>query len=179
MRGIRVAKPYAQALYDAATEQDLLDHTVADANQLIGLSEASEAFNQFVRDPILAPQFKSETFERLFSDTLNPLTLNFLRLISSKQRERFLLAILKEFLDIVDRKAGRIVAHVASFTALTNAQQAQLKAKLGVYSGKEVRLRMEVDSSLKGGFIARMGDTIFDGSVATQLQRMQRLLARG
>jgi F-type H+-transporting ATPase subunit delta len=179
MRDIRIAKPYAQALYDAAAEQDALDRIVGDANQVVDLAQESEDFEQFLTNPILSPQFKSEMFQQLLSEAVHPLTLNFLLLLASKQRERFLVAILQAFLKLVDLKAGRVVAQVTSAVPLSDAQQNSLVKQLSDYSGAEVRLDLSEDTAIKGGIIVRLGDTVFDGSVATQLQRLRSLLARG
>ena len=179
MRDIRIAKPYAQALYDAAAEQAALSRIVGDANQIISLAQESKDFEQFLTNPILSPQFKSEMFQQLLSEAVQPLTLNFLLLLASKQRERFLVAILQAFLKLVDLKAGRVVAQVTSAVTLSDAQQASLVQQLSDYSGAEVRLELSEDTAIKGGIIVRLGDTVFDGSVATQLQRLRSLLARG
>ncbi len=179
MREIRIAKPYAQALYSAATEQDILDRIVTDANQILQLTQESEDFDGFLTNPILSPQFKSDMFQQLLSETVQPLTLNFLLLLALKQRERFLVAILQRFLEIVDLQAGRVVAQVTSAVALTDAQKANLTQQLSDYSGAEVRLELSEDAAIQGGVIARLGDTVFDGSIISQLQRMRVLLARG
>jgi F-type H+-transporting ATPase subunit delta len=179
MRDIRIAKPYAQALYDAAAEQAALSRIVGDANQIISLAQESKDFEQFLTNPILSPQFKSEMFQQLLSEAVQPLTLNFLLLLASKQRERFLVAILQAFLKLVDLKAGRVVAQVTSAVPLSDAQQTSLVKQLSDYSGAEVRLELSEDTAIKGGIIVRLGDTVFDGSVATQLQQLRSLLARG
>jgi F-type H+-transporting ATPase subunit delta len=179
MRDIRIAKPYAQALYDAAAEQAALSRIVGDANQIISLAQESKDFEQFLTNPILSPQFKSEMFQQLLSEAVQPLTLNFLLLLASKQRERFLVAILQAFLKLVDLKAGRVVAQVTSAVPLSDAQQTSLVKQLSDYSGAEVRLELSEDTAIKGGIIVRLGDTVFDGSVTTQLQRLRSLLARG
>ena len=179
MRDIRIAKPYAQALYDAAAEHAALSRIVGDANQIISLAQESKDFEQFLTNPILSPQFKSEMFQQLLSEAVQPLTLNFLLLLASKQRERFLVAILQAFLKLVDLKAGRLVAQVTSAVTLSDAQQASLVQQLSDYSGAEVRLELSEDTAIKGGIIVRLGDTVFDGSVTTQLQRLRSLLARG
>ena len=179
MRDIRIAKPYAQALYDAAAEQAALSRIVGDANQIISLAQESKDFEQFLTNPILSPQFKSEMFQQLLSEAVQPLTLNFLLLLASKQRERFLVAILQAFLKLVDLKAGRVVAQVTSAVTLSDAQQTSLVKQLSDYSGAEVRLELSEDTAIKGGIIVRLGDTVFDGSVATQLQQLRSLLARG
>ena len=97
MRETRIAKPYAQALYSAATEEDILDRIVEDVNQVLQLTQDSEDFDQFLINPILSPQFKSEMFQQLLSEAVQPLTLNFLLLLALKQRERSLVAILQMF----------------------------------------------------------------------------------
>ncbi|MCZ6679459.1 MAG: ATP synthase F1 subunit delta, partial [Candidatus Poribacteria bacterium] len=163
MRESRIAKPYAKALYDAAAEQNALDRIVADANRLIELTKESTDFDQFIRNPILSPQFKSEIFQQLLSEILEPLSLNFLLLLALKQRERFLLAILQAFLEIVDLKAGRVVAQVTSAVPLTDGQQESLVNQLSTYSGKQARLELAIEPEIKGGVIVRLGDTVFDG----------------
>ena len=179
MREIRIAKPYAQALYSAATEQDILDRIVTDANQILQLTQVSEDFDGFLTNPILSPQFKSEMFQQLLSETVQPLTLNFLLLLALKQRERSLVAILQVFLEIVDLQAGRVVAQVTSAVPLTEVQKANLTQQLSDYSGAEVQLELSEDAAIQGGVIVRLGDTVFDGSITSQLQRMRVLLARG
>jgi len=58
-------------------------------------------------------------------------------------------------------------------------QEKQLADKLSVYSGKQVRLETTVDAGLKAGFIARLGDQVFDGTLATQLNRLRQQLVAG
>ena len=179
MRDIRVAKPYARALYDAALEQNALADIVADIDKLRALIEASEEFAQLISSPILPPQFKSETFEQIFADAIDPLTINFLKLVALKQRERYLTAIMDVFSAIVDEAAGRLVAKVTTAVALTPGQEEQLTQHLGVYSGKQVRLDTTIDAQIQGGFIVQLDDTVFDASVASQLQRLRQQLAEG
>ncbi|MYC76971.1 ATP synthase F1 subunit delta [Candidatus Poribacteria bacterium] len=179
MRDIRVAKPYARALYDAAVEQDVLSSVVADVDRLRELVEESEEFTQLIHSPILSPQFKSETFQQLFTDTLQPLTVNFFKLLALKQRERYLVAIMDAFSAIVDEVAGRLVAKVTTAVPLTGEQKERLAQQLSVYSGKQVRLETLTDTQIQGGFIVQLDDTVFDASVTTQLQRLKQQLARG
>lgn len=179
MRDIRVAKPYARALYDAAVEQNALPAVVADVRGLTETMEQSEEFAQFLSSPLLSPQMKSETFQNLFAESVHPLTLNFLRLLALKQRERYLLAIGEVLLGIVDEAAGRLVAKVTTAVSMTAAQQAELAQQLRAYSGKEVRLETTVDAAVQGGFIVQLDDTVFDASIATQLRRLKQQLAKG
>lgn len=179
MRDIRVAKPYARALYDAAVEQDALASIIADVDKLRELIEQSEEFTQLIHSPVLSPQFKSETFQELFADAVQPLTINFFKLLALKQRERYLIAIMDVFSGIVDEAAGRVVAKVTTAVPITSAQAERLTAQLSAYSGKQVRLETTTDAQIQGGFIVQLDDTVFDASVASQLQRLKQQLAKG
>ena len=179
MRDIRVAKPYARALYEAAVEQEVLPSITADIEKLRELIEQSEEFTQFINSPLLTPQIKSDTFQQLFTDGMHPLTLNFFKLLALKQRERYLVAIMDVFSAIVDEAAGRVVAKVTTAVPITQNQEQQFVQQLSVYSGKQVRLETETDEQIQGGFIVQLGDTVFDASVTTQLQRLKRQLAKG
>lgn len=179
MRDIRVAKPYARALYDAAVEQDDLSSIVVDIEKLRELIEQSVEFTQFINTPLLSPQFKSDTLQQLFEDAMHPLTINFFKLLALKQRERYLVAIMDVFSAIVDDAAGRVVANVKTATPITHEQEQRLVQQLSTYSGKQVRLETETDEQIQGGFIVQLGDTVFDASIASQLQRLQQQLAKG
>ena len=179
MRDIRVAKPYARALYEAALEQDALVSITTDVDQLRDLIEQSEELTQLIHNPVLSPQFKSETFQELFADAMQPLTINFFKLLALKQRERYLIAIMDVFSEIVDEAAGRLVAKVTTAVPITPAQAERLTVQLSAYSGKQVRLETITDAQIQGGFIVQLDDTVFDASVASQLQRLKQQLAKG
>ena len=141
--------------------------------------KTTQDFNDFLTNPIIQPQFKQETFQQILEDAIHPLTLNFLYLLAQRQRERSLEVILQEFLRVANEHAGIVVAHVTSAASLTNEQESQLSQRLSYYSGKIVQIETEIDAQIKGGFIVRLGDTIFDGSVATQLERLRESLTVG
>ena len=179
MRDIRIAKPYARALYEAAVEQSALEPVTADIEKLQMLVEQSAELTEFINTPLLAPQFKSDTFQQLFTDVLHPLMLNFFKLLALKQRERFLGAIMDVFSTIVDEAAGRIVAQVTTAVPITENQEQDLIQQLSTFSGKQVRLETETNEQIQGGFIVHLGDTVFDASITTQLQRLKQQLAKG
>ena len=179
MRDIRVAKPYARALYEAALEQGTLAPIVTDIDKLRELIEQSEEFTQLIHSPVLSPQFKSEMFQQLFTDAMQPLTINFLKLLALKQRERYLVAIMDVFSAIVDEAAGRLIAKVTTAVPITSEQEERFIQQLSAYSGKQVRLETTTNAQIQGGFIVQLDDTVFDASVATQLQRLKQQLAKG
>ena len=179
MRYIKVARRYAKALLNAAIEQNALSAVKEDSRRIQNLIKTSQDFNDFLSNPIIQPQFKQDIFQQIFESTIHPLTLKFLYLLAQRQRERPLELILQEFTSETNEYAGIMVAHVTSVIPLTNEQMAQLNQRLSAYSGKSVQTEAELNPQIKGGFIVRLGDTIFDGSVATQLERLRESLAVG
>jgi len=77
---------------------------------------------------------------------------------------------------MVEERRGVLSAKVVSAIELDATQQNQLRGHLSSYFGKEISLHAEVDSSLRGGLIARVGDIVFDGSLNTHLERLRRRL---
>ena len=104
---------------------------------------------------------------------MHPLTVNFFKLLALKQRERYLVAIMDVFSAMADEAAGRLVAKVTTAVPITQNQEQRLVQQLSAHSGKQVRLETETDEQIQGGFVAKLGDTVFDASVTTQLQRLK------
>ena len=78
---------------------------------------------------------------------------------------------------MLDERTGIVEAEVRSAVALSPEQEERLRQQLAGYTGKIVKLRTSVDARIRGGMVARIGDTVFDGSLTTQLQRLHRRLA--
>ncbi len=179
MKGTGVTARYATALMEAAEERGVLDGVQEDAQALHGLIRESEDLQGFLADPLSHPEQKQAAFRALFSGKVTDLTLSFLLLLGEKRRERLLESILEGFLDLLDERRGIATAQVRSASVLTSEQEERLAQRLSAFSGKQVRLEVEVDDGLRAGFVARMGDQVFDGTVEAQLNRLRRRLAAG
>lgn len=171
-----VAVRYTEALIDAAEERNALDRVASDVEGLLLLLQSSNDLQSFVSDPMIQSEQKKKVFRNVFTGKVDALTLNFLLLLCDKHRERILSEILSAFQTTLDMRRGIVTAKVTSAVALTSEQQNRLLTRLSAWSGRQVRLETTVDEGLKAGFIARMGDQVFDGTLATQLRRLQRRL---
>ena len=72
----------------------------------------------------------------------------------------------------MDEAAGLVTADVISATSLDEAREDRLRRALSERTGFEVRLEVDVDPSLIGGAIAKVGDLVFDGSIRAQLDQL-------
>ncbi len=177
MRASEVVRRYAATLLDAAAETGVPDQVHRDLEGLQATLQASAELLRFLRDRLIDSQVKGRALEQLFSGKVQPLTLNFLLLLAQRRRVELLPEILEACAELADERAGRITAQVRSAVELSPEQEERLRAKLAAHTGKQVRLRARVDRDLKGGLIARVGDTVFDGSLAAYLESLRRRLA--
>lgn len=174
-----VAARYIEALIDAAEERGVLDKVTDDVQALSDLLSVSKELSTFVADPMMLSERKRTVLSSLLSGKVHEVTLNFLLLLCDKHRVRMLEELLASFLTTLEERRGVVTAYVTVAESLSSEQEKKLGDKLSAYSGKEVRLETTIDKSLKAGFIARLGDQVFDGTLATQLNRLKQRLAAG
>lgn len=94
----------------------------------------------------------------------------FLLQLVEKHREASLPAILREYVELAkEKKSNLIMADVTTALPLTESQEQALADKLSAMTGKAIKIRQHVDSSILGGVVVRVGDKLLDGSVSHQL----------
>ena len=108
---------------------------------------------------------------------LSPIARNFLLVLIDHRRIALLSAILQSFDLIVDERLGFARAEVSSPTELSEKQRGAITGQLEKITGKRIRMRYAVDEALIGGVVARIGSTVYDGSVRGQLQTLGRRLS--
>lgn len=173
VRETAVFQRYAKALLEAAESQGELERVSRDVAGVIGLIDASEDLKRLLESPMVHPKSKRGALEALFKDRVAPLTLNFLLLLVDRRRERATGDILHRFMAYLDEREGVVTAEVRSVQPLTQGQQEAMREKLSSYLNSRVRLQMEVSPGIKAGFVARVGDVVFDGTVETQLRQLR------
>ena len=179
MANIRIAARYAEALLTAAEEQKLLDRIAADMKALEETMRKSREFSLFLKNPIVKREKKQRVLSELFGQSLHPMTVGFLVLLAEKGREEFLQDICTQFFALHDVKLGIVNVHVKAATELSGEQQKTIRQHFEEFTLKKVRLDMIVEKELRGGFLARVGDTVFDGSVKRQLEMLRQRFTEG
>lgn len=179
MRDSRVAKRYAMALMESAREQHVLEEIARDVQLLHGVIKDSREFRLFLSSPVISIEKKRKIVTQLFTEQLHPITYTFLHMLIEKGRENVLPSIITQFYSLHDEILGIISVDVKTVVPFSGIQEKVLLTQLEEYSGKKVRVTFSLDKSIQGGFIARAGDTIFDGSVRRQFERLRERFAQG
>lgn len=178
MKHTRAARAYAKALLHAAKQEQSAPQLRQPLENLQRTLESSEPLRNFLANPMIAPSAKQEALRRLVDEEAPPIALAFLTLLIERKRERELEAVLEETLRQLDEAEGVERAEVVSAAPLTERQQAALSDALTKAVGRRTILNLARDPSLIAGFTARVGDTVYDGSLRTQLERIRKILSQ-
>ncbi len=179
MRGA-AARRYAKALFELAREEGGVDAVRRELGELTRLLDAQGE----LRDVLLRPMFpvaQRRSVLTAVADRLGagPELRSFYAYLIDQRRLVDLGAIREEFERLADADAGISRARVVSAAPLRDDQLARIRAALAAHTGGQVELTVEVDESLLGGVVAQVGDTVFDGSLRTQLTQLRESLSQG
>ena len=168
-----LAGRYAAALFELAEENKQLDAVEGSLAKLKSALADSEEFATLTTSPLVGrPEAIAATQSVSDSLGLDPLTTNFLGTLAENRRLAQLGAAIRAFSTIAAQYRGEANAEVISTHPLTDDQVAALKAKLKSLAGRDVNVDMNVDPSLLGGLVVRMGSRMIDGSLRTKLNTL-------
>jgi F-type H+-transporting ATPase subunit delta len=184
-----LSKRYARALVAAVAEPQA-PPAAAGGRDLEAVGRDLDAFAQLLRDrrdlrgffanPGVQRSPKEALLGRLTSGLgLGLIVATFLRLLLEKGRLGNLEIVVRMYHDLMDERLGRVRAEVATAAPLEAGMQARLAERLRSVVGKQVVLETRTDAGLLGGMTARIGDTVYDGSLRTGLARVREQLLRG
>jgi F-type H+-transporting ATPase subunit delta len=177
MANLRIANRYAEALLTSAEELHILKNVSDDLTVIQRILKESHDFRRFLKSPVIKKDKKLEVFKATFGSSVQPLTLQFLSLLVEKEREDDLPGVIESFFRLQDELLGIVHVSVTTASELSPQQSAQLQQRFESFSKKKVQIDQTIDKDLIGGFIARIGDTVFDGSVKQQLELLRKCFA--
>ncbi len=174
-----VARRYARAMLELATEDDRAERIGEDLADFLATVEAHPELQRTLLNPGFTKHQRRELVRELLSRaSYQTTTKNFLLLLVDKGRIDHLGAIVREYRAQVDRQLGRVRATVRSAAPLEQADLDHIRRLLEQRTGQTVLLDHEVDPALIGGLVTKVGGMVFDGSIKTQLGRIHERLSR-
>lgn len=175
-----VAARYARALVDVVVDPKSNAQPAQITSELRAFAatlEQSPELRLALASPAVSPARKKTVIARV-GDTLafGRITRNFLFALNSHRRMDALAGVIDIFEILLDERLGFSRANISSAQELDAQQRAQLETALARLTGKRMRLKFSLDRSLIGGLVARIGSTVYDGSVRGRLEAMERRL---
>ncbi|MCA9140045.1 MAG: ATP synthase F1 subunit delta [Planctomycetales bacterium] len=176
----KLGKTYAQALLGAAEKAGVTDKIVDQLIQLVDqyLAKSPQLAAAF-SSPRINVDEKYRIIDKIFGSDFEPLLLTFLKVMASRGRLGHVAAVRDGALALYDEMSGQVLAKIRTAVPLDDSLRASITQKLGTATGKKVRLLESVDSDLIGGMVIRIGDTVFDDSVANRLDGIAKRAKEG
>ncbi len=163
---------YAKAILGAAEKAGATDALVEEFDSLLrDVLDKSPQFESLLTSGFLSQEEKVGVLDRALGDQASPLLLNFLKVLAQRDRLDCLRAVHAAVKELYEEMRGRQAVVVRTAAPIDDALAEELAQQLWKALGCEPVLQSEVDPSLVGGLILRIGDTVYDGSVASQLRR--------
>lgn len=170
----RVSYRYANSLMQLAVEKNIYDKVAKDAELIYNALDSSRELRVVLKSPVIKSTEKTKLISAIFAKNVSPETEKFLEFVIEKGREDILFEIFKEFMNLRDKREGIIRTKVVSAVDLNDEIKNKITSQLEQKTAKKVVSSYVVNEKIIGGFIAEVGDTVFDSSVRHQLQLLRK-----
>ena len=168
-----VARRYAAALADVAIERREERAVQEELDQWAAMIESHGQLKEVFANPTIIYDHKRKVLEDLIARTRpRDTTASFLRVLLKNQRLAQLRDIAARYSQVLDERAGVLAGSVTTARPIPEELKKTLHETLSAATGHTVRLSFETDEKIIGGMVARIGSTVFDGSVENHLERL-------
>jgi F-type H+-transporting ATPase subunit delta len=171
-----VAKRYAKALFQVAQEKGIVSQVEEDLRTVVQVIRDNGEFAQLLSHPNVDTSVKLTMLENVFKGKVQDAVLRITQLLIERRRESLLSVVLIDYVRIVADVLDQATALVTTPVALTSEASAQIAEQFGKLTGKKIRVENAIDASLLGGLTVRIGDRLYDGSLSSKLNRLQKSL---
>ena len=172
-----ISKRYARAFFEIAAETNQLEQYYNELKQFSSIITQDKTLHNFLANPVFEQAAKKEVVERIIGRLqLSVMTINFLKLLVDKKRIEALPDIEACYRQFMDEALKKVRVNLKTAFPLSPEMQAYIRTCLEKITGKHVEMTMEKDPTLLGGIVIGVGDTLYDGSIKTQLNNMRNLL---
>jgi F-type H+-transporting ATPase subunit delta len=164
---------YAEALFKVVQAEGELDRVEDELFRFGKLLETNHELKQALSDQSIDKIQRVKVLDELLSDKVSSHTLGLLAFVVEQGRARQLPQILKGLSDLAAEARNSVVAEVRSAIPLDAKQRKDLAAALSKATGKKVEVKVLVDPSVIGGIVAKVGDTVIDGTIRRRLEQLK------
>ena len=174
-----VGKTYGDALFDTGIERGILDSLTEEVEVVREVVKTDTDFKKFLNHPKIDKDEKIKIIQNVFKNRVSDELLGLLTIIISKDRQNNFDEIFDYFINRVKEYKKIGIVYVTSPLKLTQVQTEQIKSKiLSTTKYEELEVHYNIDESLIGGLVIRIGDRIVDSSVKTKIYNLSRDLSK-
>ena len=171
-----VAKVYANSIFDIAKEKNILPQIEEELKVVSDLVKEDDSFRNYLNAPGINNDSKKGFVDKVFAGKISEYIVNLLKLLIDNGRQSVVSEIYKAFVELNDIANNRQRITVITQSNLDSSLLDKIKADIGAKFGKEIIVTEQVDESILGGIIIKIGDLVIDGSLAKGLKNIRRNL---
>ena len=169
---------YATAILEVAKAEDELARVGDELFRIARAVESSDELRDALTDPRLPMERKKGVVDDLLGGKTTMLSLNFVNFVVGAGMASDLPAIADRLAEKAAAERNKAIAEVRSAIALDDATVSRLQESLSKATGKDIEVKTVVDPAVLGGIVARVGDTVIDGTLTHRMQEVRDTLTR-
>ena len=171
---ITTAERYSLALYELASENNVLVQIEDQSSSILNLISSSKNFSNLIKDPTNNQENLLKVVENISNNNkFESLLKSFLSFLVTKRRFFYVEQILKSFIETCSRKRGELKAELKSAKQLSSDEISKITDELTKNFSSKIKLNYKHDESLIGGLVVQVGSTMVDTSIKNKLQQIE------
>ena len=165
---------YSLALYELASENNVISQVEDQSSSILNLISSSKDFSNLIKDPTNSQEDLKKVLNIISENNkFESLLKNFLSFLVIKRRFFYVEQILKSFIETCSKKRGELKAELKSAKELSSDEISKITNELTENFSSKIKLNYKHDKSLIGGLIVQVGSTMVDTSIKNKLQQIE------
>jgi F-type H+-transporting ATPase subunit delta len=171
---ITSAERYSLALYELASDGNVLESVESQSSSILNLISSSKDFSNLIKDPTSNQEDLLKVINIISENNkFETLLKNFLSFLVIKRRFFYVERILRSFIETCSQKRGELKAELKSAKKLSSDEILKITDELTKNFSSKIKLNYKHDESLIGGLIVQVGSTMVDTSIKNKLQQIE------
>jgi F-type H+-transporting ATPase subunit delta len=172
-----VGSRYAEALYQIATRENIVDAVEAELKEIDAIIQGNPDLKKIIYHPQITAENKKDLFKELLEGKISQVTMDFLKLLVERQREQVFGDIVNYYVTMANKARNISEVKISSAVDLSQEEKQQLSELLSkLTGGKKTEPIYTTDPAIIGGVVVRIGDRVIDGSIRTRLATLREHL---
>lgn len=173
----QIAQVYAEAFLGVANQTDRAAELVEELVSLVeDVLEKFPALEEALGSLLVGHAEKETLLDRIFGNKAAPEVLNFLKVLSAHGRLEILRTVVRSVESQYSKQVGKVEVNVQVAEEMGDALRSEFVQVLRDSIGAEPELRVRIDPSLIAGFVVKVGDTVYDGSIKTRFEHARKAM---
>lgn len=170
----KLEKVYADALFELAEEENILDCVAQEVEAVSGIFSCNEEFVKLLSAPTVSDKDKKEMISRVFEGKVCETLFNFMNVLCDNGRIKHFNSVAVQFKEMYNDKNGILEVVAVTTQPLSDSLREKLVGKLSKVSGKKIVLVEKIDAAIMGGIVLKYNNTQIDASVKSRLDNMRQ-----